>query len=80
MIIDKKVRIKIKNKIQINSILNMGFKDNLKINSEILLPIEYLSYNSHVLINVKCDNCKTKKQIKYQSYNKVTNNGKTPYY
>jgi len=46
----------------------------------ILSNIEGLTKGSHKLVTVQCDNCGTKKEIKYQTYNRITNNGKNKYY
>jgi hypothetical protein len=45
-----------------------------------ILSIENISLNSHKLVKVKCDNCGIEKEIKYQSYNKITDNGLNKYY
>jgi len=45
-----------------------------------LIYIKDLSLNSHKYVTVKCDNCGNKKDIRYQSYNKSTDNGTNKYY
>lgn len=34
-----------------------------------IIPIKKLALNSHKKVLVKCDNCGTEKEVKYQSYN-----------
>jgi hypothetical protein len=45
-----------------------------------MIKIEDLSINSHKKIEVKCDNCGNEKYVKYQSYNKSTNNNTEKFY
>ena len=45
-----------------------------------MINIEKLSINSHKIVDVKCDNCGEEKCVKYQSYNKSTNNNTEKYY
>ena len=43
------------------------------------VKIEDLKINSHINVNVECDYCNKKSYIKYQSYNKNTQNGARKY-
>lgn len=79
MIISKTVYLKLNNR-NIKTIINNGYKENIEYNSIVDLDIKYLPLNSHVIINVKCDNCGKIKKLKYQTYNKCTNNNKEKYY
>jgi len=51
----------------------------VKVYSKII-PIEKLLKNSHKKVKVKCDNCGKKKEVVYQSYNVMTNNGTEKYF
>jgi hypothetical protein len=44
------------------------------------ISIDELALNSHKKVKVKCDNCGKEKTIKYQLYNRSTNNGTSEYY
>ena len=51
----------------------------IKVYSKII-KIENLAINSHKKVMVKCDNCGNIKEVKYQSYNKSTNNNTEKFY
>ncbi len=52
---------------------NIKFYRNLKLNikmmTKIIIPIELLSSQSNIKIDVSCDRCEIKRNIKYQAYN-----------
>ena len=78
MIITKNLQISVKSSRDITYLKSIGFKS--KIGEDIVIPIEKLSFGSHRLIQVKCCNCKNIKEVRYQAYNKTTNNNKEKYY
>ena len=67
MIIDKEIEITAtpKNLKELKK-----YKNDIKIHDTIMIPIEYISKNSHKKIHVKCDNCEFEKIISYFSYNR----------
>lgn len=67
MIIDSEVEIKIVNKSIREHYLDLGY-DVSKY--RVVVSVDHLLKNSHVLINVKCDICGSEKQLKYLRYNK----------
>jgi hypothetical protein len=78
MIITKKINFKVKSSRDISYLKQLGYKS--KIGDNILIPIKKLSIGSHRLVTVRCCNCKKEKEVRYQAYNKVTNNNQNKYY
>ena len=77
MLLTEKVDVKIinHNRIHYN---NLGY--NIKCGDIITVPVNHLSKGSHIKINVCCDKCSKKNNIKYQHYIKITKDYKTNYY
>ena len=65
MIINKNIDIRVNSN---NMKYLKEFNDNIKNNDIIQIPIEKLSKNSHLKIDVKCDVCGLEKNISYFSY------------
>jgi len=78
MILTKKLKVQIKSSRDISYLKSLGF--NTTIGDIIELPIEKLTLGSHKLVKVKCANCRKIKEVRYQAYNKSTNNDKNKYY
>jgi len=72
MILDKFVNITI-HPTTVLKYRNLGYICNVKDIIEI--PIEILSLNSHIEINIKCDICGNEKKLSFSKYNKNINNG-----
>lgn len=68
MILDKEIKLNIKSSKIIFKLKELSI--NSKIGDIIILPIEKLWSGSNIKINVKCDVCECKKNIKYQEYNR----------
>ena len=77
MILTKEVEIKVSSST-INKLKNM--KIICKHGDLVKIPIDKLWVNSHIDIDAMCCNCKIKKKIRYQSYNKSTKNNTESYY
>lgn len=75
MILDKKIKIKIRTKKEVNK-----YNKFSSIGDIINIDIKELSKGSHRLVKVKCDNCGKIKEIPFYSYNKITKNGVEKYY
>lgn len=73
MIITKTVDIKIINH-NIKHYQNLGYNVNYK--DIITIPPEHLSIGSHVKIEVKCQECGSLRNVKYQDYYKMIKNHK----
>lgn len=78
MLLTKKIEIIANNSYNCFLLKKLGYE--YKKGESILIPIEKLTPNSHKNVKVKCYNCGNIKEIRYQSYNKTTNNGKENYY
>ena len=76
MIIDKKIEI-IVGSHSIRHYKSLGY--SAVWNEKIIIKIEHLTKNSHVLVNVKCDVCHKNKKLKYQKYIQNTKNLTEPY-
>ena len=72
MILTEKIELKVSKK-NICHLRNKGYDCNLKDIIEI--KPDDLQEGSHVKIEVKCDICGRKKELKFQVYNKCYNNG-----
>jgi very-short-patch-repair endonuclease len=79
MIITKKVSIKLSNR-NIGGIKKRGYDKKLIYGENIDIDLKYMSPHSHIPITVKCDNCDHIKELKYYTYNRMTNNDTEPYY
>lgn len=78
MLLTKKIIIKSNSRFsnEILRKLNIDYKKG----EEYEIDIKYLNLNSHRYVKVKCDNCGCEKEIKYQQYNRGTENGKQCYF
>jgi len=76
MIKNKYIKIKIKNKKQLNSlnIINHNIGDLIKIKTE------NLPKGSHIKITVICDNCHKEKEMQFNNYYRTVKDLKEPYY
>ena len=72
MILDKEVSFIIR-PIHLRHLKNLGYK-NLKVGSEIIVPVEHLTKGSDILIKVKCDVCGKEKMLSYVKYNQNIKN------
>jgi len=79
MLLSKKLNLVVTNSKDI-FFLKKNNIENVKIGDSVLIDIEKLPLNSHRLVKVKCDMCGEHKEIKYQSYNRSTENGTCEYY
>jgi very-short-patch-repair endonuclease len=79
MIITKKVSIKLSNR-NIGGIKQRGYNKKLIYGKNINIDLKYISLHSHIPITVKCDNCDNIKELKYYTYNRMTNYDTEPYY
>ena len=66
MILDKYVRIKI-NPSNYKRLKSLGYIFN-NVGDEIIIKVEDLSENSHVIVEVECDICNNIKNIQYRNY------------
>lgn len=73
MILTEKINIKICSK-NINHFNNLGY--DVVSGKIIEVDVIDLPLNSKKLVKVKCDNCGTEKEIKYNDYCNITKNGK----
>lgn len=78
MLLTKEFQIVPNNSTDFKFLNKIGFK--YEKGKALNIPIEKLSFGSHRKVTVRCSNCGNIKQIKYQSYNKTTNNGKQNYF
>jgi len=72
MIITEKVKINV-NCGNIKYIKNAGY--SVKINDEIDFFVDKLPKGSHIIIECKCEECETLKNMWYKKYNQCTSNG-----
>lgn len=72
MILSEKIEITL-NPANIKHFNLLGYKD-LKRGNKLVVPIEHLNNGSNYLVNVQCDICGTKKEIKYRFYLKNIKN------
>jgi hypothetical protein len=79
MILNNTVKIKL-NGSNIPFLLKNGYTNILVKNEEIEVDIKYLSINSTIEIDVKCDNCLIEKKLKLVYYNHATQNGTQQYF
>ena len=68
MLLTKEVEIVLNNR-NINHYKKILKNDKLKIYEKITVNIDDVTVGSHVLIDVLCDDCGTKKQMSYKTYN-----------
>lgn len=76
MILTRKIKVKIVSK-NIETYRKLGY--DVEINKEIIVDVKDLPLNSRKFVNVRCDNCKITKKIKFCDYMKVFNK-KNKYY
>jgi len=78
MILEEKIKISISNKKEQKKYLKKGYECN--VGDMIKIDVLNLTINSHQIIKAKCFMCGTIKEMTYQTYNRITNNGNDKYY
>jgi len=77
MIKDDEIKIKVNSRI-LKKLINNEYKVN--IGDIVYIDINLLPLKSHIKIDCICDNCRNATNIKYQDYNKITNNNAEKYF
>lgn len=78
MIFEEKIKILISNKKEQKKYSEKGY--DCVVGKTIEIDVLDLTKNSHQIIKAKCSVCGSIKEMKYQTYNKITNNDNDNYY
>lgn len=79
MLLSKKINIIISSSKDMSFLKKINFK-NIKMGDIVTIDIKDLPLNSHRMVKVKCQICGVEKEVRYQAYNRSTNNGIDEYY